>query len=74
MDISLESKGKVFVDIYNILGEKVISLLNGKDYNSGRYNIKFDASNLPSGIYLANVRIKNESAELRKTVKMLLLK
>lgn len=74
INVELKNSGKVFVDIYNILGEKVTSLLTGKDFNQGKWNIKFDASNLPSGIYLAYVRIKSNASEVRKTVKMMLLK
>lgn len=43
--------GLVTLKVYNILGKEVVSLVN--EYkNSGKYEVKFDASSLASGVYI----------------------
>jgi len=55
--------------VFNILGEEVIALLN-KVEQPGNYEIKFDAKNLPSGIYYYSLKFNGTS----ETKKMLFLK
>ncbi len=55
--------------IYNLLGEKVATLVNEKQ-SPGEYSVQFDASNLPSGVYFYTLRAGNYTA----TKKMILLK
>ena len=74
LSFELKSKATVFIDVYNILGAKVASLINGKDYNAGKWNVKFDAAVLPSGVYFAQTRIKSATSETKKTIKMMLMK
>jgi len=54
----------VSVTIYDVLGNKVTDLING--YKSkGNYNLKFDGSDLPSGVYLCQL-IAGEYAITKK--------
>ncbi|MBL7786693.1 MAG: T9SS type A sorting domain-containing protein, partial [Chitinophagales bacterium] len=46
--------GKVNILVTNMLGETVAQLLNN-DMPKGRINTLFDATQLPSGVYLVNV-------------------
>ncbi len=55
--------------VYNILGEKVRTLVNKKQ-KAGIYEVSFDASDLTSGIYIYTLRSNN----LIQTRKMILLK
>jgi endoglucanase len=55
---SLSSAQQVKIDIYNILGEKIVTLLD-KQMNPGTYNIPFDSGNLPSGVYFYQCQVKN---------------
>jgi hypothetical protein len=55
--------------VYDILGEKIITLLN-EEMSPGFYEIEFDASNLPSGIYFYRLSTANYS----ETKSMVLLK
>ena len=48
---SLPVTCEVDLSIYNILGQKVATLVN-KQQNAGSYKVNFDASNLSSGIYV----------------------
>ena len=55
--------------IYDVLGNEVQTLIN-ENKNAGRYEVAFDASELPSGIYLYKLQVGN----FTETKKMLLLK
>jgi flagellar hook assembly protein FlgD len=55
--------------IYNILGKEVRTLVN-EFHNAGKFNITFEGSNLPSGIYIYTIKSNNFSS----VRKMMLLK
>jgi hypothetical protein len=66
---SIPAAGKVTLNVFNVLGEKVVSLVD-EVKDSGSYEINFDASKLPSGTYLYQLR----SGNFIETKKMVLLK
>ncbi len=69
INFSLAKDGMVSLEVFNLLGEKVTTLLN--DYKpAGKYSVNFDASRLASGIYLYRI----SSAEYVKTLKMNFIK
>ncbi len=59
----------VTLRVYDILGREVATLVN-KQQSAGNYSVKFDASQLTSGIYL----YKLQSGSFVKNKKMLLVK
>jgi hypothetical protein len=59
----------VNICIYNSIGQKVETLVNEKQ-SSGIYEVTFDGTNLPSGIYFC----KFETAFFKETKKMILAK
>ncbi|HVO72977.1 MAG TPA: cellulase family glycosylhydrolase [Ignavibacteriaceae bacterium] len=59
----------VILKIYNILGREVSTLVNGIK-NPGRYEVKFDAGNLMSGIYLYRL----QAGRFTETRKLIVLK
>lgn len=59
----------VKLDVYNVLGQKVASLVN-ETKSPGRYRAEFGTENLPSGIYIYKV----EMQKYVKTMKMILMK
>ena len=69
---SLPSAGEVSIGIYNVLGQKVRSLLNATESQGTRqisWNGKDDSNaTVPSGIYFARVNFQNQS----KLIKMIL--
>ncbi len=65
----LPESGFVTLKIYDILGNEVEILIN-EEKPAGSYDITFDASNLPSGIYY----YKLTSGSFVETKKMVLLK
>ncbi|NOY88453.1 MAG: T9SS type A sorting domain-containing protein, partial [FCB group bacterium] len=59
----------VNLTIYNVLGQKVITLID-KNMDAGRHEVEWDASNNSSGIYFYRISAENFS----QTKKMLMLK
>ncbi len=66
-DLPVRSNVKLVV--YNILGQEVAVLVNGEQ-EAGRYNVRFDASGLPSGVYF----YKLEAGRYTEVRKMILVK
>jgi len=69
ISFSLAETGKVNVSVYNVIGQKVADLVN-QTMESGVHNVDFNASNLPSGLYIYRLETPNYS----KTMKMMLIK
>ncbi len=69
ISFSLPQRERVTLDVYNLLGQKVTSILN-KEMESGSYDINFDASNLSAGIYFYTLR----AGSFTSTKKMMLIK
>jgi hypothetical protein len=59
----------VILKVYDVLGSEIATLANEKK-SVGSYEVEFDASNLPSGIYF----YKLQAGDFIETKKMLLLK
>ncbi|MCW8804847.1 MAG: S8 family peptidase, partial [Ignavibacteriaceae bacterium] len=51
ISFSIPQASNVKVEIYNVVGERVASLVN-QTFEAGYHNLNFDASNLPSGTYI----------------------
>jgi photosystem II stability/assembly factor-like uncharacterized protein len=61
--------GLVTLKVYNTLGEEVATLVN-EHQSAGRYEVKFNGSNLPSGVYIYRL----SSGRYSSAKKLLLLK
>jgi hypothetical protein len=66
---SVPESGDIKLAVYNIVGEEIAVLVDGFT-EAGFYNVTFDATSLPSGVYL----YKLQSANSVETKKMMLLK
>ena len=66
---SIAKDSFVTMKLYNIVGEEVATLVN-EEKPAGYYQIKFDASNLASGVYFYTLSTGN----FRETKKLVLLK
>jgi hypothetical protein len=62
-------QSRVRISLYNVMGQEVARLVD-QEYAPGRYGVHYDASGLPSGIYLVRMSAANYS----KIGKMMLLK
>ena len=56
------------MEVYNILGEHVRTLINNTNYVAGNYEIEFNGKGLASGVYLMQLK----TAEKVKCIKILL--
>lgn len=65
----ISEKSEVELNIYNLLGQKLITLIN-KEMQPGLHRIHFNAGSWPSGLYLYSLRSGSDI----KVKKMLLLK
>jgi hypothetical protein len=66
---SVAEAGHVKLSVYNLLGQEVASLVNSF-MESGKYEINFNAADLPSGAYIYKI----ETAQFSQARKMLLTK
>ncbi len=66
---TLQQAGNTKLQIFNVLGQLVKTLVNGY-YQAGRYSLKVNASNWASGVYLYRI----ESGNFTQVKKMILLK
>jgi hypothetical protein len=69
ISFNLATAGGVELDVYNMIGQKVVTLVNG-NYNPGTYDVVWDGSNASSGIYYYRLVTTDKT----ETKKMTLLK
>ena len=63
------AKGIVNLEVYNILGQKVATLVN-EELKAGNYSVEFDGSKISTGIYFYMLKVNDEQF----VKKMMLLK
>ncbi|RNC84502.1 MAG: T9SS C-terminal target domain-containing protein [Balneola sp.] len=66
---SIDSPGEVSLKVYNLLGREVATLVNGTQA-SGNHSIVWNASNVPSGVYVYRL----SSGETQISRRMMLIK
>jgi hypothetical protein len=60
----LEQPGRLVIDLYDMLGRKVKTLVN--DYtHAGEHNLDFDATDLPSGTYTCILKVDDRVNEIK---------
>ena len=69
MTLALPEADNVSVQVYNITGQLVATLVNGH-MDASTYSLKWDASNVSSGLYF----VKAETAGSVTTQKLVLMK
>lgn len=73
INYSIGDNSTVSIKIYDMTGREVRTLVNS--YQApGSYSVKFDASNLSSGIYFYVLRVNTGNNEITKTMRMILTK
>lgn len=56
IQFSAKSEGNVALSVYNLLGQKILTLFDDVVTANKTYSIAFDAKNLTSGVYLYSLR------------------
>lgn len=69
IEFSIKERGNVKLNIYDVLGREIITLVNSEK-DAGKYKIDFDGSDLSSGIYFYNLIVSGKI----KTKSMVLLR
>jgi len=69
INFNVPSDQHVKINIYNAIGELVTELVN-KEYSAGSHAVEFNATNLPSGVYIYRMEAQSFTA----THKMVLMK
>jgi hypothetical protein len=64
---ALPKEAPVSLKVYDIIGREVMTLVN-EFKSAGRYNVSFDASQLPSGMYIYRIQAGKFSAIKRLDV------
>jgi len=67
---ALPAQSQVNLTVYDMLGQRVATLLSGQVQSAGSHSVNFDASNLSSGVYIYRLQAGSQSI----TRKMILLK
>ncbi|MDH3268743.1 MAG: S8 family peptidase [Ignavibacteria bacterium] len=73
IEFSIPQTSNVAIEIFNVVGERVASLIN-QTLDAGFHNINFDASNLPSGTYIYQLKAGGQNGTFVDTKKMILMK
>jgi photosystem II stability/assembly factor-like uncharacterized protein len=68
INYSLSERGLVTIDVFDVLGRKIETLINEMT-SAGSHNLRFDATNLPSGIYTAQISANGSRREIKMVLK-----
>ncbi len=63
----LPKSGNVKLTVYNVLGQEIEKLINGYK-EAGKYNINWNANNLPSGLYIYRLETENYVVSRKMTL------
>jgi hypothetical protein len=63
----IKEKGLVSLTVYDILGREAANLVN-ENQEEGSYTVNFDASNLPSGVYIYTLQVNDFISSKKMTV------
>lgn len=55
ISFGIEKKSNVTISVYNVLGQKIETLVNG-DFTAGKHSVSFNAENLSSGVYFYELK------------------
>ena len=73
IEFSIPQTSNVSIEVYNVIGENVASLVN-QTLDAGYHRFDFNASNLPSGTYVYQLKANGQNGTFVETKKMLLMK
>lgn len=66
VEIQMKERGRASLDVYNIIGEKVLSVIDEKELHAGIHEVNIDATGLPSGIYIYRLNVDDKITQIKK--------
>ena len=73
ISFGIPQSGNAKLTVFDILGREVAVLVN-ENLTAGEYKINFNASNLPSGVYMYRLNVNGDKANFTDTKKLILVK
>ncbi len=73
ISFNIPKNARVSIEVYNIIGQKVITLLNEKEFNKGEHNIEINLDSLPSGAYIYRLTAKYDDKTSNTVSKKIML-
>lgn len=73
ISFGIPQSGNAKLSVFDILGREVAVLVN-ENLTAGEYKINFNASNLPSGVYMYRLNVNGDKANFTDTKKLILVK
>jgi len=74
IEFSLRTTSKIVIEIFNIIGQKIYTLVN-RNFESGNHEVNLDASAFPSGTYFYKlIATGNDGIKFTDVKKMVLMK
>ncbi|MBU94671.1 MAG: hypothetical protein CL669_03660 [Balneola sp.] len=67
ISFTLPKTTNVQLEVYNMLGQKVATLINGRR-SSGSHTVRFNTNTLASGVYIYRLRADNISLQRKMTL------
>jgi flagellar hook assembly protein FlgD len=68
---TLPSAGEVTIEIRNMLGSVVKTLVNGEKQTAGDHKLKLDAISLENGMYTATLKLNTGDQTMTRTIKVI---
>jgi len=68
IEFNLKETAEVSLTVFNNLGQQVAILVENRVHHAGNHRIQFDASSLPSGIYLYQIRVDDFTISRKMTL------
>jgi hypothetical protein len=73
IQVDLPHESMVTLRVYNLLGQEVLTLIDGTSMSAGIHAIQFNASSIPSGVYLYRLTADGAGGKSFVSVKKLIL-
>ena len=68
LSFELPNASNVQLQVFNMMGQRVATLIQNQSFTAGTHQVRFDASNLPSGVYLYRLQAGTTSAVRKMTL------
>lgn len=65
IEVKMKENGSARLDVYNLIGERVLAVLD-TELSAGVHEVNIDGSSLASGIYIYKLSIGNQFSQIKK--------